>query len=56
VTYDVDFLVSEGDLVMVHGRYTGIDPKPMIAVDIFRIVEGRSKSTGTCSKTRLKRR
>ncbi len=39
--YKEGFLVSEGDLVMVHGRYTGIDPKPMIAVDIFRIVEGK---------------
>jgi len=29
--------VAEGGLVMVHGRYVGWAPKPMIAVDIFRI-------------------
>jgi predicted SnoaL-like aldol condensation-catalyzing enzyme len=33
--------VSDGDLVMVHGRYTGWGPKPMIAVDIFRLKEGK---------------
>jgi hypothetical protein len=33
--------VAEGDLVMVHGRYTGWGPKPMVAVDIFRIADGR---------------
>jgi predicted SnoaL-like aldol condensation-catalyzing enzyme len=27
---------------MIHGRYMGIGPKPMIAVDIFRIVEGKT--------------
>ena len=29
---------EEGDFVMVHSRYTGLDPKPLIAVDIFRSV------------------
>ena len=33
--------VAEGDLVMVHGRYTGWGPKPMVAVDIFRIADGQ---------------
>ena len=26
---------------MVHGRYTGWGPKPMIAVDIFRVENGK---------------
>jgi predicted SnoaL-like aldol condensation-catalyzing enzyme len=26
---------------MVHGRYTGWGPKPMIAVDIFRVAGGK---------------
>jgi len=26
---------------MVHGRYTGWGPKPMVAVDIFRIENGK---------------
>ena len=32
--------VASGDLVMVHGRYTGWAPKPMVAVDIFQVVDG----------------
>ena len=34
--------VASGDLVMVHGRYTGWGPKPMIAVDIFRVENGKA--------------
>jgi predicted SnoaL-like aldol condensation-catalyzing enzyme len=26
---------------MIHGRYTGWGPKPMVAVDIFRIQDGK---------------
>ena len=26
---------------MIHGRYTGWAPKPLVAVDIFRIVDGK---------------
>jgi predicted SnoaL-like aldol condensation-catalyzing enzyme len=26
---------------MVHGRYTGWGPKPMVAVDIFRLKDGK---------------
>ena len=33
--------VAEGDLVMVHGRYTGWGPKPKVAVDIFRLKDGK---------------
>ena len=33
--------VAEGNLVMVHGRYVGFGPKPMIAVDIFRVANGK---------------
>jgi predicted SnoaL-like aldol condensation-catalyzing enzyme len=39
--YEPGMIVAEGDLVMIHGRYTGWGPKPMVAVDIFRIAEGR---------------
>jgi predicted SnoaL-like aldol condensation-catalyzing enzyme len=34
-------VVAEGDLVMVHGRYVGWRPKPVIVVDIFRIEGGK---------------
>ncbi|WP_029921428.1 nuclear transport factor 2 family protein [Nevskia soli] len=39
--YEPGMIVAEGDLVMIHGRYTGWAPKPMVAVDIFRVVDGK---------------
>ncbi len=41
VTYEIGLVVSEGDLMMVHGRYTGIGPKPTVGVYIFRIAQGK---------------
>jgi predicted SnoaL-like aldol condensation-catalyzing enzyme len=41
LTYEPGMAVADGDLVMVHGRYVGWGPKPMIAVDIFRVKDGR---------------
>jgi predicted SnoaL-like aldol condensation-catalyzing enzyme len=41
LTYEPGMSVADGDLVMVHGRYTGWGPKPMVAVDIFRVESGR---------------
>ena len=35
-TYEAGRMVAEGDLVMVHGRYSGGGRKTFIAVDIFR--------------------
>jgi predicted SnoaL-like aldol condensation-catalyzing enzyme len=40
-SYEPGMVVAEGDLVMVHGRYAGWGPKPMVAVDIFRVVNGK---------------
>ena len=39
--YERGMAVADGDLVMVHGRYTGWGPKPMVAVDIFRVKDGK---------------
>ena len=39
--YEPGMAVADGDLVMVHGRYTGWGPKPLVAVDIFRIKDGK---------------
>jgi predicted SnoaL-like aldol condensation-catalyzing enzyme len=39
--YEPGMAVAEGDLVMVHGRYTGWGPKPLVAVDIFRVRNGK---------------
>ena len=41
LSYEVGMVVSDADLVMVHGRYTGWGPKPMVAVDIFRVENGK---------------
>ena len=34
-------MVAEGDYVTIHGRYFGWGPKPMMAVDIFRVANGK---------------
>lgn len=39
--YEMGLVVAEGEYVMIHGRYTGWAPKPVVAVDIFRIVDGK---------------
>ncbi|HTD06941.1 nuclear transport factor 2 family protein [Undibacterium sp.] len=39
--YQPGMAVAEGDLVMVHGRYVGWGPKPMVGVDIFRVKDGK---------------
>lgn len=39
--YEMGLVVAEGDYVMIHGRYTGWAPKPVVAVDIFRIENGK---------------
>lgn len=39
--YEMGMVAAEGDLVMIHGRYTGWAPRPMVAVDIFRIADGK---------------
>ena len=41
LTYEPGMAVADGDLVMVHGRYVGWGPKPMVAVDIFRVENGK---------------
>jgi predicted SnoaL-like aldol condensation-catalyzing enzyme len=40
-SYEPGMAVAEGNLVMVHGRYVGFGPKPTIAVDIFRVANGK---------------
>jgi predicted SnoaL-like aldol condensation-catalyzing enzyme len=39
--YEPGMIVADGNLVMIHGRYSGWADKPMVAVDIFRIVDGK---------------
>lgn len=39
--YQPGMLVADGELVMIHGRYVGWTAKPMVAVDIFRLENGK---------------
>ena len=41
LSYELGMVVAEGDLVMVHGRYRGWGPKPLVAVDIFKVKDGK---------------
>ena len=40
-SYEPGMMATEGDIVMIHGRYVGWGPKPMLAVDIFRVKNGK---------------
>jgi predicted SnoaL-like aldol condensation-catalyzing enzyme len=39
--YEPGLVVAGGEHVMIHGRYTGWGPKPLVAVDIFRVANGK---------------
>lgn len=39
--YEPGIIVADGDMVMIHGRYTGWGPKPLVTVDIFRVKNGK---------------
>jgi len=39
--YERGMVAAEGSIVMIHGRYVGWAPEPMVAVDIFRVENGR---------------
>lgn len=39
--YEPGLVVADGDYVSIHGRYIAWGPKPMIAVDIFRVANGK---------------
>ena len=34
-------VVADGDYVIIHGRYIGWGSKPLVAVDIFRVANGK---------------
>src|SRR5713226_4098151 len=55
-SYEPGRIVAEGDLVMVHGRYSGGDRKTFIAVDIFRFAGDQSSSTGTSCRKKCRRK
>jgi predicted SnoaL-like aldol condensation-catalyzing enzyme len=39
--YEPAAIIAEGDLVMVHGRYSGVTDKPLLSVDIFQFRDGQ---------------
>jgi predicted SnoaL-like aldol condensation-catalyzing enzyme len=39
--YEPGLVMADGDYVSIHGRYFGWGPKPMVAVDIFRVADGK---------------
>lgn len=39
--YEMGMVIAEDDLVAVHGRITGMGPAPLIAIDIYRVEDGR---------------
>ena len=41
VHYQAGMVATDGDIVMVHGRYEGLGPRPMVGVDIYRVEDGR---------------
>lgn len=41
LSYEIGMVIAEGDLVAIHGRYTGWGPTPLIVVDIYRVENGK---------------
>jgi predicted SnoaL-like aldol condensation-catalyzing enzyme len=41
IKYESSLVVEEGEFVMIHGRYEGWGPKPVIAVDVFKVKNGK---------------
>ena len=39
--YEHDLIVAEGDLVVVHGRYSGFAPTAWVVSDFVRVVDGK---------------
>jgi predicted SnoaL-like aldol condensation-catalyzing enzyme len=39
--YDMHRVIADGDLVALHGIYTGWGPDPLVAFDVFRVEDGK---------------
>lgn len=39
--YDLHRVITDGDLVALHGTYHGFGPAPLVAFDIFRVRDGK---------------
>lgn len=41
VRYEPGAIIADGNVVMVHGRYSGATDQPLLAVDIFHFHDGQ---------------
>ena len=41
IKYEIGKIVADGDIVMVHSRHNLLTPEMMVAVNIFRVSDGR---------------
>ncbi len=39
--YQPGLVIEDGEFVMIHGRYVGWGEKPMLAMDVFRVKNGK---------------
>lgn len=39
--YEPGLAIEDGEFVMIHGRYVGWGEKPMLAMDVFRVNNGK---------------
>lgn len=39
--HQADRVLHDGDLVAIHGRFTGLDEKPLVGFDLYRVANGR---------------
>lgn len=39
--YEGARVLTDGDLVALHGTYHGFGPEPLVAFDVFRVADGR---------------
>ena len=54
--YEPGLVVADGEYVIIHGRYTGWDPKPLVAVDISASPMARLQNTGMSCRKRSQQR
>ncbi|WP_223150986.1 nuclear transport factor 2 family protein [Flavobacterium ajazii] len=52
--YESGLVIANDNYVMIHGRYTGLAPEPLIIVDIFRVENGKLKEHWDVMQTEVK--
>ncbi|AQS42286.1 MAG: SnoaL-like domain-containing protein [Candidatus Tokpelaia hoelldobleri] len=39
--YEMHRVLQDGDLVALHGRFTGLDEQPLVGFDLYRVAQGK---------------